>query len=218
MEGACGAGDRAGRSEGVTPGKPPASTGMPVPGGVEHRKAPERLPDAAGNPWELRISRRSAGSRIGEGPWGAGSKRYGSPSRGGLKRVRGKRGREPLRRSGDDVLRRVPRRPGTTAVGPGSNGFSASLGCGASDLVFLRVRGCGAPRTTVARRMSQDIPAQDPKGLRRREPRSGSGPSVSARRRREQTVGTARNREDGRCRVWKARDIRISEVDVAGGA
>jgi len=38
---------------------------MPVPGGVEHREAPERLPDAAQTPWELRISSRSAGSRIG---------------------------------------------------------------------------------------------------------------------------------------------------------
>ncbi len=46
--------------------------GMPVPVGVEHRKAPERLPDAARTPWKLRISRRSAGFRVGQRPWGAG--------------------------------------------------------------------------------------------------------------------------------------------------
>jgi len=44
---------------------------------------------AAGTPWELRVSRRSAGSRIGRTPWGAGSTRYGSPSRRGRKRARG---------------------------------------------------------------------------------------------------------------------------------
>jgi len=69
--------------------------------------------------------RRSAGSWTGETPWGAGSKRYGSPSRGGLKRVRGKRGRKPLRRSGKHVLRRGLRGPGTTAVEPGRTGSSA---------------------------------------------------------------------------------------------
>ena len=47
---------------------------------------------AAGTPWELRVSRRSAGSRIGRKPWGAGSTRYGSPSRRGRKRARGRAG------------------------------------------------------------------------------------------------------------------------------
>jgi hypothetical protein len=46
---------------------------------------------------------------------------------------------------------------------------------------------------------------------------SGSGPSVSARSRREQTVEGVRNPEDGRCRAWQARVIRISAVDVAEG-
>ena len=48
-------------------------------------------------------------------------------------------------------------------------------------------------------------------------PMSGSGPSVSARSRREQTVGGVENPEDGQCRVWQARVIRISAVDVAEG-
>jgi len=51
---------------------------------------------AAGTPRELRVSRRSAGSRIGERPWGAGSTRYGSPSRRGRKRARGPVGAKAL--------------------------------------------------------------------------------------------------------------------------
>jgi hypothetical protein len=65
---------------------------MPVPAEVEHRRAPERLPDAAKTPRELRVSRRSAGSRAVRTPWGAGPKRHGSPRRGGLKRERGRAG------------------------------------------------------------------------------------------------------------------------------
>jgi len=48
-------------------------------------------------------------------------------------------------------------------------------------------------------------------------PMSGSGPSVSARLRREQTVEGVKNPEDGECRVWQARVIRISAVHVAEG-
>jgi len=48
-------------------------------------------------------------------------------------------------------------------------------------------------------------------------PMSGSGPSVSARLRREQTVEGVRNPEDGQCRAWQARVIRISAVHVAEG-
>jgi len=50
---------------------------MPVSVGVEHRKAPERLPDAAETPWELRVSRRPAGLHVGERPWDAGPTRHG---------------------------------------------------------------------------------------------------------------------------------------------
>jgi len=62
--------------------------GMPVPVGVAHRKAPERLPDAARTPGELRVSRRSAGFETGERPWGADPKHHGSPRCGGEERER----------------------------------------------------------------------------------------------------------------------------------
>jgi hypothetical protein len=120
--------ERRGTAGLVSRGRPrelPALPGMPVPGGVEHRKAPERLPDAVGTPRELRVSRRSAGSRTGEGPWGAGPTRHGSPRCRGLKHVRGKRRRKPLRQPGNDVLRRGLQGSGTTAVEPGRAGTSA---------------------------------------------------------------------------------------------
>jgi hypothetical protein len=47
---------------------------MPVSGGVEHRKAPERLPDCSKNPMGAVDLSRSAGSRIGVMPWGAAPK------------------------------------------------------------------------------------------------------------------------------------------------
>jgi len=49
----------------------------------------------------------------------------------------------------------------------------------------------------------------DRKSFASENPRSGSGPSVSARPEGEQTVEGARNPEDGRCRERQARDIRI---------
>jgi hypothetical protein len=48
------------------------------------------------------------------------------------------------------------------------------------------------------------------KSLAGENPKSGSGPSVSARPEGEQTVEGVRNPEDGRCRARQARDIRIS--------
>jgi hypothetical protein len=47
------------------------------------------------------------------------------------------------------------------------------------------------------------------KGVTSENPRSGSGPSVSARPEGEQPVEGARNPEDGQCRAWNARVIRI---------
>jgi hypothetical protein len=47
---------------------------------------------------------------------------------------------------------------------------------------------------------------------------SGSGPSVSARQEREQAVEGARDSEDGPWRARQTRVVRISSVDVAGGA
>jgi hypothetical protein len=48
------------------------------------------------------------------------------------------------------------------------------------------------------------------KSVASENPMSGSGPSVSARPEREQTVEGAKNPEDGRCRARQARVIRIS--------
>jgi len=55
------------------------------------------------------------------------------------------------------------------------------------------------------------------KSLRGENPRSGSGPSVSARPEGDQTVEGVRNPEDGRCRARQARDNDPS-ADVAEGA
>jgi len=57
----------------------------------------------------------------------------------------------------------------------------------------------------VARR--HGLPAR--KGIEDENPRSGSGPSESARPEGEQTVEAVRNREDGRCRVWMTRVSQI---------
>jgi hypothetical protein len=153
--------------------------------------------------------RRSAGSWTGQTPWGAGSTRYGSPSRRGLKRVRGKRGRKPLRRSGKHVLRRGVHRPGTTAVEPGRRGSSAFRVRGAFDLVFLRIRGCRAPWTRERSRHRKVTTAQPSERTEGRvNPMSGCGPSVSARPEGEQTVEGVRNPEDGRSRVRQTRGLR----------
>jgi hypothetical protein len=62
------------------------------------------------------------------------------------------------------------------------------------------------------------------KSLRSENPRSGSGPSVSAKSEGEQTVEGVRNPEDGRCRARQARNIRISPLmslkgrETPGGA
>lgn len=49
--------------------------------GRGHRKAPERLPRAAGTSWEWWISSRPTGPRVGETPCGARSTRPGSTRR-----------------------------------------------------------------------------------------------------------------------------------------
>jgi len=122
---------------------------MPVPVGVEHRKAPERLPEAAGTPWELRVSRRSADFRTGERPWDAGPTRRGvheSVRRGAEDgSVRGdQRRRKPPRRFGSDVLRRGLRKLWDHGRGTRAGELKRLGACGAFDLVFLRVRGCRA--------------------------------------------------------------------------
>jgi hypothetical protein len=70
--------------------KQPAPMDMPVSVGVEHRKAPERLPDAARTPWKLRTSREPLASGSVEHPGVPGPKRHGSPRRGGPKHEGGR--------------------------------------------------------------------------------------------------------------------------------
>jgi hypothetical protein len=118
------------------PRKLPAQAGMPVPVGVEHRKAPERLPEAARTPWELRVSRRPAGSRTGEMPWGAGPMRRGvrESARPGAEdeSARGnQRRRKPLRRFGNDVLRRGVRRLWDHGRGTRAERLKRLQACGA---------------------------------------------------------------------------------------
>jgi hypothetical protein len=80
---------------------------------------------------------------------------------------------------------------------------------GAFDLVFLRVRGCRAPQTKGRRDAAthHGLPAR--KSFARENPRSGSGPSESARPEGEETVEGVRNPGDGTCRVRQTRVMRI---------
>jgi len=90
MEGSRDPGNRDDRpEEAQAPENLRPAMGMPVPEAGEHWKAPERLRSAAETPREQRVSRRSAGSRAGERPWGADPTRRGSPRRTGAKRERG---------------------------------------------------------------------------------------------------------------------------------
>ena len=114
------AGNRRGK-----PRKLPALSGMPVPGGVEHREAPERLP----------LQRKPHGSCGSlEDPLVSGLVNDpGMPVRSVMVRpdaegssMRGDEwGRKLLRQPGDDVLRRGLAGLGTTAVEPGRKGSSA---------------------------------------------------------------------------------------------
>jgi hypothetical protein len=93
-----------------------------------------------------------------------------------------------------------------------------------SDLVFLRVRGCRAPWTKGRRGAAMHHGLSARKGVQSENPRSGSGPSESARPEGEQPVEGVRNPEDGKCRAWNARDIRIPPLmslkgrETPGGA
>jgi hypothetical protein len=118
-------------------------------------------------------------------------------------------GRKPLRRSGDDVLRRGLGGSGTTAVGPGRMGSSASE---FSELTTsysseFEVGGHRGRRGAADAATHHGLPAR--KGCASENPRSGSGPSVSARPEGEEPVVGVRNPEDGACRVRQARVMRI---------
>jgi len=190
-----------------------------VPVGVEHRKAPERLPEAARTPWELRISsRRSAGPLVGERPWGADPKHHGSPRCGGFKRARGRAGAKAPATTGGWCASEGARKPWDHGRGTRTEGLKRLRVCGALDLVFLRVRGCRAPRTKGRRGAAMHHGLSARKGVTSENPRSGSGPSESARPEGEQPVEGVRNPEDGRCRVRQTRVNRISSAHVARGA
>lgn len=184
---------------------------MPVPVEVEHREAPERLPEAAETPWKSRVSSDGDPSVRGSVKHPEAPVQVVMVRPDGLdESARGdQRGRNLPRRTAGGVLRRGLGGPGTTAVGPGPAGSSACRVCGAFDLVFLRVRGCRAPWTSGCRgaAMHHGLPVR--KGVTSWNPRSGSGPSESAGPEGEQSVEGARNPRDGRCRARHARVIRI---------
>jgi hypothetical protein len=187
---------------------------MPVSVEVEHWKAPERLPDAAETPWELRVSRRSAGLRVGERPWGAG------PTRHGLRVT---------------ALARTPRaqaREGTSRGESLGDGSAMMCSEGGSEALEPRPwnQGGGAQATGSPRSFRPRIPQSSRlhrtgderkqrsskrsdarrrhgpsvrKSLTSKNPMSGSGPSVSARPEGDQSVEGARNPEDGRRRAGR---------------
>jgi hypothetical protein len=119
------------------------------------------------------------------------------------------RRRKSPRRSGSDVLRRGFEGSGTTAVEPGRAGSSAlepaELSTSySSEFEVAEHRG---REGAAGAAMRHGLPVR--KSFTSENPRSGSGPSESARPEGEQPVEGARNPEDGRCRARHARDIRI---------
>jgi hypothetical protein len=124
--------------------------------------------------------------------------------------VRGdERERKPPRRSGSDVLRRGLGGSGTTAVEPGRAGSSvfesAELSASYSsefEVVEHRRRRDAAGAATHHGLSVRKSDASE-------NPRSGSGPSESARPEGEEPVEGARNPEDGTCRVRQTRVMRI---------
>jgi hypothetical protein len=108
------------------------------------------------------------------------------------------RGRRPLRRPGDDVLRRGFGGSGTTAVEPERTGSSLlesaelSISC-SSELEIAEHRGREEAADAETR---HGLSVR--KSLSSENPMSGSGPSESARPEGDQTVEAARNREDGK--------------------
>jgi hypothetical protein len=123
--------------------------------------------------------------------------------------VRGEQpGRKPLRRLGNDVLRRGLEDSGTTYVGPdraGSSVWEAVELSTSYSSEFEAVEHHGRKGTADAA-MRHGLPAR--KSLASENPKSGSGPSVPARPEGEQTVEGVRNPEDGRLRVRQTRGIR----------
>jgi len=124
MEGTCAAGNRKRHPEGETP-KTSSSVGYAGTCGVERRKAPERLPDAARTPRKLRVSRDPLVPGLAEHPEVPVRRIMARPDAEDRSARGDQRERKLLRRPGDDVLRRGLLGSGTTAVGPGRTGTSA---------------------------------------------------------------------------------------------
>jgi hypothetical protein len=182
---------------------------MPVSSGVAHREAPERLPEQRKPHGSCGSPADPLDSPLAKDPAVPGPTRHGSPRRRGFVRVRGMRGRKPLRRCGSDVLRRGLGSSGTTAVEPGQGRLKRLGACGAFRPRIPQSSRLGAPWARGCSGCGNASRPSCPKELFREEPRSGSGPSVSARPEGEEPVEGVRNPEDGTCRVRQTRVMRI---------
>jgi len=139
--------------------------------------------------------------------------------------VRGdQRGRKPLRRLGNDVLRRGLQDSGTTYVGPvraGSSVWEAVELSTSYSSEFETAEHHGR-KDTAGAAMRHGLLLR--KSLASENPKSGSGPSESARSEGEQPVEGVRNPEDGRLRARQTRSNRISPLmslkgrETPGGA
>jgi len=134
------------------------------------------------------------------------------------------RGRKPLRRPGDHELRRGLAGSGTRYMEPARTGSSAL------EAAELSTSYSSEFETVEHRGREGAVDAAMRLGLAARKsstsenPMSGSGPSESARPEGEKPVEGVRNPEDGWCRAWHARVIRIPPLmslkgrETPGGA
>jgi hypothetical protein len=184
---------------------------MPVPFGecIGRRQASPRCSET---PWELRVSRRSAGSRA-DRPWGAAHRARVRPC-AWRKAREGKRARTARSASdgpGITCSGGEPWRPGTTAVGPGRKEASRLEAAERSTSCSSELAGPGASQVRDGGGRGDASRSDRSKGRRQGEnPRSGSGLSQTARPEREEPVEGVRNPEDGTCRVRQTRDERTS--------
>jgi hypothetical protein len=118
------------------------------------------------------------------------------------------RRRKPSRRSAGDVLRRGLGGSGTTAVEPGRMGSSALESAELSTSYSSEFEAVEHRRREGAAGGATHHGPAARKSFASENPRSGSGPSVSARPEGEQTVEGVRNPEDGRLRVRQTRGSR----------
>jgi len=201
MEGTCAAGDRCGRLSGETP-RTSDSAGY---AGTWRRQAPGRRQNV------FRMQRKPHGScgsledppvpGLAEDPGVPARRVMARPDAEGRSTRGDQRRRKPLRRPGDHELRRGLEGSGTTAVEPGRAGSSALEAAElsisySSEFETVEHRGREGARGAATR-----LGLSARKGPMRENPRSGSGPSVSARLEGEQPVEGVRNPKDGWCRA-----------------